>query len=101
MSAADPTKFKITKTSRVPGISLCIALLPQTQKLFVGGSDFKVRELDMAIDKPQPVEFSGEGHQSYVTGAAMAGPNLVTGGYDGRLIWWDIEKREPTQHSGS
>ncbi len=97
MSLADPTKFKITKTVRLPGISLCIALLPQSQKLFVGGSDFKVRELDMAADKPQPVEFTVEGHQSYVTGAAIMGPHLVTGGYDGRLIWWDIEKRAPVR----
>lgn len=93
MSTADPTKFKVAKSARVPGISLCIALLPQSQKLFVGGSDFKVRELDMAAERPQPVEFTGDGHQSYVTGAAIAGPHLVTGGYDGRLIWWDVTTR--------
>ena len=95
MTTADPTQFKIAKSVRVPGISLCVALVPQTQRLLVGGSDFNVREIDMASDKPQPIEFTGEGHQSYVTGAALAGNQLVTGSYDGRLIWWDIEQRTP------
>lgn len=95
MSTADPTKFKVAKTARIKGIALCLANVPGTQKLFLGSSDFKVYELDLAAEKPQPVEFTGEGHQSYVTGAALAGSQLVTGGYDGRVIWWDIEKREP------
>ncbi len=97
MSTADPTKFKVAKTARIKGIALCIANVPGTQKLFLGSSDFKVYEVDLAAEKPQPVEFTGEGHQSYVTGAALAGSQLVTGGYDGRLIWWDIEKREPVR----
>ena len=33
-------------------------------------------------------------HESYVTGLALAGGEaLVSGGYDGRLIWWDTESR--------
>ena len=36
---------------------------------------------------------SWAGHDSYVTGLALAGTTLVSGGYDGRLIWWDIETR--------
>jgi WD40 repeat protein len=70
MSTADPTKFKIAKTVRVKGIALCITLLPGTQRLVFGSSDFNVYELDLAADKPQPVEFTGDGHQSYVTGIA-------------------------------
>ncbi len=97
MSTADPTKFKVAKTARIKGIALCIANVPGTRKLFLGSSDFKVYEVDLAAEKPLPVEFTGEGHQSYVTGAALAGSQLATGGYDGRLIWWDIEKREPVR----
>lgn len=95
MTTADPTKFKVAKTARVKGIAMCVANLPGTPRLFFGSSDFKVYELDMAAEKLQPVEFTGEGHQSYVTGASLVGNQLVTGSYDGRLIWWDIEKRVP------
>src|SRR5205807_2042333 len=30
-------------------------------------------------------------HASYVTTVALAGKLLVSGGYDGHLIWWDID----------
>ena len=93
--SADPTQLKVAKTIRLKSIGLCIARLPQTDRLFIGGSDFKVYEFNLASEKPEPIEFQGEGHQSYVTGAAIVGSQLVTGGYDGRLIWWDIEQRQP------
>ena len=73
MSTADPMMFTVSKTARTKGIAFCIANLRGTQRLFFGTSEFKVYELDMAAEKPQPVEFTGEGHQSYVTGAALAG----------------------------
>jgi len=95
--SADPTKLAVAKTVRLRSIGLCIARLPQTERLFVGGSDFKVYEIDMAIEKPELIEFQGEGHQSYVTGAAVWGRQLVTSGYDGRLIWWDLDQRQPVR----
>lgn len=94
MSIADPTKFKVVKTARVKGIALCVAELEGTHRLVYGSSDFKVYELDLATEKPQPVEYTGEGHHSYVTGVARAAGQIVTGSYDGRLIWWDTQKRE-------
>lgn len=97
MSTADPTRFKVARTSRTRGIALCIANRPGTQRVFYGSSDFKVYELDLAAEKPESVEFTGEGHQSYVTGAALAGAQLVTGSYDGRLIWWDTDQRKPVR----
>ncbi len=96
--SADPTKFKVARTIRLKSIGLCIARLPQTERLFVGGSDFKVYEINLTAENPEPIEFQGEGHQSYVTGAAMVGQQLVTSGYDGRLIWWDVEQRVPCRN---
>ena len=32
-------------------------------------------------------------HESYVTGVALAGKTLVSGGYDGRLTWYDTDAK--------
>ena len=65
---------------------------PDGRRVVFGGSDFKVYDVDLAADKPEPKEL--DGHDSYVTGVALAGRQaLVSGGYDGKLIWWDT--REP------
>ena len=60
-------------------------------RVFCGGSDFSVYEIDLDQAKPEPKELGR--HDSYVTGLALAGTTLVSGGYDGRLIWWNVESR--------
>lgn len=74
-------------------ILFSIACLSDTSTLFVGSSDFRVYEFDVAQEKPERVEFTGEGHRSYVTGMTRVSDSLVTGSYDGSLIWWDIVNR--------
>jgi WD40 repeat protein len=66
-----------------------LAHVPGTREVVFGGSDFQVYEADLAREKPEPRAFRGHGHESYVTGLALAGRWAVSGGYDGRLIWWD------------
>src|SRR5262249_43235778 len=69
--------------------------VPDTQRVFVGQSDFRVLEADLAEDKP---EFKSlYSHGSYVTGVALAGKHLVSGGYDGKLIWGATEKKSQTR----
>jgi WD40 repeat protein len=65
--------------------------VPNSARFFAGGSDFKVYEIDLAAAKPEPKELGK--HDSYVTGVALAGNHLVSGGYDGRLIWWNAQTR--------
>lgn len=88
--------MKLTRIKEVGSsdILFCVALQPGTERLYVGSSDFNVYALDMAAEQPQREEFAGEGHQSYVTGVALAGSHLVSGSYDGRLIWWDPAERK-------
>jgi WD40 repeat protein len=86
----DPRQLKRVADWHGEDILFCIARLPETARLFVGSSDFKVYELDVAAESPARVPFEGDGHRSYVTGAALAGETLVTGSYDGRLLWWHI-----------
>jgi WD40 repeat protein len=94
---ADPTKLQKTKEFSLPSIAMCVARMPNSGRLIFGSSDFKLHELDVFAEKPQPVPF-GEGHQSYVTGVVLTAPNVaVSGSYDGQLFWWDVEKREATR----
>jgi WD40 repeat protein len=66
-----------------------LARVPGTRRLIFGGSDFQVYDVDFAQEKPEPKALGG--HESYVTGVAVAGKWAVSGGYDGKLIWWDLE----------
>jgi WD40 repeat protein len=89
--AANPENLKLVKELGRKDILFAVARVPNTQRLFLGSSDFKVYELDLSTDKPEAKELGG--HGSYVTGVALAGKFLVSGSYDGRLLWWDIDTR--------
>ncbi len=81
--------MKIIKDISIPGIAFALARVPGGNRLLFGSSDFKVYDLDLSSSKPEPKPL-GE-HQSYVSGLTLAGKTAVSGGYDGRLIWWDID----------
>lgn len=72
-----------------------VARLPGTNRLFVGSSDFKVHEIDASQDNPPARELAV--HGSYVTGVRLAGRALISGSYDGKLIWWDVEQGRATR----
>lgn len=91
MATANPEKLKLVKDLPSKGILFSIARVPGGSRAFLGSSDFKVYDIDLAEAKPEPKEVGS--HESYVTGVALAGPSVVSGGYEGKLIWWDAEKR--------
>src|SRR5690242_18779951 len=91
--AGSPSKLKTIKEISRKDILFCIARVPGSARLYAGSNDFKVYELDVAKEKADVGEFIG--HTSYVTGVALAGDALVSGGYDCKLVWWDREKRTP------
>jgi WD40 repeat protein len=84
--------MKAIQDISIPGIAFTLVRVPGSQRLLFGSSDFKVYDLDLSASKPQ-LKPLGE-HQSYVTGLALTGKTVVSGSYDGRLIWWDIEARK-------
>jgi len=90
--AVEPPKFKIARELSREDIFLSLAHVPESQRAFLGSSDGNVYALDCAADKLEPVAMSG--HKSYVTGLALAGEQLVSGSYDGQLIWWNTATRE-------
>jgi WD40 repeat protein len=85
----NPDKLKLVKDIPFKAIAFGIALQPKSQRAFIGCSDFKVYDLDFAAAKFEPKELYG--HESYVTTVALSGNVLVSGGYDGKLIWWDTK----------
>jgi WD40 repeat protein len=90
--AVDPPPFKVAKELSREEILLSLARRPHSQLLFLGSSNGHVYALDASLDKPEPVPMPG--HSSYVTGLALAGEQLVSGSYDGHLIWWNPDTRE-------
>jgi WD40 repeat protein len=89
MYAPSSEKVKVVRQINRPEIVFAAARRPGTGLIFFGGSDFKVHAADLDRDKPEVKDLGG--HDSYVTGLALAGSTLVSGSYDGRLIWWDVE----------
>lgn len=89
---ADPTKLKATRQLDHAGIFFGLARLPGSSRVFLGCSDAKLYCVDLAIEKPEWKELAG--HESYVSGVAAAGPFVISGGWDGKLIWWKADTCE-------
>jgi WD40 repeat protein len=89
MATLVPDKIKVVKDIPRKEIVFALARKPRTGCIFFGGSDFAVSEMDLEKSKPEAKELGR--HDSYVTSVALAGSILVSGGYDGRLIWWNID----------
>ena len=83
------TSVKIEKQFRLPAIAFCSAQGEQTSEVFFGCSDFGVYRIDSAAEKVEAAAVSEQKHQSYVTGIVRAGESVVSGSYDGSLIWWN------------
>jgi WD40 repeat protein len=77
--------FKLLKDAGRQEIFFCLARVPNSSRLVAGASDGKVYDFDLLAEK---IEFRDlPGHSSYVTGIVLAGENMVSGSYDGKLIW--------------
>src|SRR4051794_4255032 len=68
-------------------ILFAVARVPNSNTLIVASSDGKVHELNAGENSSPDRELANHGR--YVTSVALAGNMVVSGGYDGRLIWWD------------
>lgn len=92
MKAPNPDTLKQSKDFPRPVITFAVARLDGTDAAYFGCSDFKVYSADLTASKFEPKELYS--HESYVTGVALAGLTLVSGGYDGKLVWCDITTGE-------
>src|SRR5205085_2567424 len=63
--------------------------LPGPPRLRPPDPDTRVHEVDASQASSTPRELANHGR--YVTAVRLAGNTLISGGYDGRLIWWDLQ----------
>src|SRR5262249_43102713 len=88
---ADPAKLKLAKDHSVRQILLACTRVASSKTMYVGGSEFTVCETDLTAAR---ADFNALGkHESYVTSITMADKVPVSGGYDGKLTWWDVSKK--------
>jgi WD40 repeat protein len=92
MKAPSPDTLKQVKDFQRQVITFAVARLRDTDTVYLGCSDFKVYSADLGAAKFEPKELYA--HETYATGVALAGLTLVSGGYDGKLVWCDITTGE-------
>ncbi len=92
MANPDPNKLKVKRDFSRPGVLFSVARMPQSTQLFLGSSDGNVYDLDIEAEKLELGEFKG--HRGYVMEVVLAGNYVVSGAYDGQLIWWGAQSRE-------
>ena len=92
MKSPNPDSLKLVKEFGRPSIPFGIARVPGSGRVFFGSSDFAVSEADVTAAKFEAKDLYK--HESYVTTVALAGTTLVSGGYDGKMTWFDTVKNE-------
>lgn len=93
LPSADPTKAQTVKELKHNSPLLACRFDPSGKLLFFAAQDFQIYRWDWSGDTKTPYK----GHESWVRSLGflpMSG-QLVTGGYEGRLIWWSLSEPEP------
>lgn len=88
------TAIKVSRTFSLPGIAFCMADALQAPDCFAGLSDFSIRRFNAQADNVEAKPLSDAKHASYVMGLVRSEGTLISGGYDGTLIWWNAETGE-------
>jgi len=86
---ATEIQLKLLKDHGRKEIFLSLARVPSSSRVFVGASDGNVYDVEPLAEKPEFKPLAG--HASFVTGVAIAGELLVSGGYDGKLLWRKLD----------
>lgn len=93
MPDSQPRNLRTVRDINRRDIIFSVARLPNSDTLIVGSSDNKVHELNAGQNNAPDRELADHGR--YVTSVRLVGERtIVSGGYDGRLIWWDRERGE-------
>jgi WD40 repeat protein len=93
MPVNNPRNLRVVREITRPDILFSVARVPNSSRLLVASSDGKVLELDASQTNARVRELASHGR--YVTRVCLVGQTVISGGYDGRLIWWNLERGEP------
>ncbi len=89
MPDSQPRGLRKIREIRRSDILLSVDRVPDSEKLLVGSSQGKVFEIDASQNNPRERELANHGR--YVTSVRLVRGKVISGAYDGRLIWWDLE----------
>jgi WD40 repeat protein len=87
----DPTKLKVAESHSRKEILFRMAV--SGDRILAGGSDAIIHEINLAEKPTEDVRQLAQ-HRGYISGCVCHENTLISGAYDGKLIWWDIEKGE-------
>src|SRR5436190_10649829 len=92
-AAADPAQTHVAKTFAHGSPWISCRFDPQGRFAFGGAEDNRVWRFNLADGAKTELA----GHESWVHALAFHpdGETLITGGYDGRLIWWQTAAEKP------
>lgn len=90
---ADPLQTHVAKTFKYTSPLIASRIDPSGRFVFAGAQDNKVVRWEIATEAKAELV----GHDSWVRSLVFAdsGQTLITGGYDGRLIWWSTAAEQP------
>ena len=89
MPESNPRNLRTVREISRTGTHFSLARVPNTSRLLIAGSETKVYELDASQTNSTPRELTS--HDRWISGVRLAGNIVISGGYDNRLIWWDLQ----------
>jgi WD40 repeat protein len=92
MPDPQPRNLRVVREIGRRDILFSVARLPSSDRVLVASSEGKVFEVDAS--RPNGESRALAEHGRYVTSVRLAGRLAISGGYDGRLIWWNLDQRE-------
>lgn len=93
-AAADPVQAHVAKSLAHTSPFISCRFDPKGRYVFAGAEDNRIWRFNLADSAKSELV----GHDSWVRGLAFhpQGETFISGGYDGRLIWWQTAAEKPT-----
>ncbi|MDR3622755.1 MAG: hypothetical protein P4L85_25605 [Paludisphaera borealis] len=87
---AEPEKTHIARELKYGKPLIACRFDPTGKAVFAGAEDDTVQRWDLAADpaKVKPIAYNAHEGWPFALGVSLDGQTLLTGGTDGKLIWW-------------